>query len=220
MARRPEPTYYETLAVFTAAAAAHRINGGEYVKSGAVVLDGEGGVLPHPKKPNRDILLQVLTGEVQAAPEDAQVAEQIMTFYKGFTFKMLAGKVLSEFDQKGLQLAGAEKVSTLDIPLITAMPSCWARAVSRQSVDDRLADCDRGWIGAVGQKVAVDCEVVRCVYSIQWNTYYVTAITDGNNAIFYSSRSAVEVGSRIKVAGKVKSHRDGFQTQLNYTKRI
>jgi hypothetical protein len=66
----------------------------------------------------------------------------------------------------------------------------------------------------VGDKVTVNVDIVRCVFSQKWNTYYATAVTDKNETVFFSIREPLNTGTLLTLRGTVKAHRDG-QTQLN-----
>lgn len=216
---RPAPTIIDGLLAFTAAAAAHRINTGEYVKAGSGQFVNDVWT-PNPKTPNRELMNKILRGEIQVLDEDRELAEKIRTHYKGLTLKILAGKLLNEFEQKSMNLASATEVREYDLNIIASMPSGFSRAESRQSVEDRLYNCESSHLGTVGQKITVQGEVVRCVYSQQWATYYLTIITDTNHNVFFGNRRPVNVGDNIKIFGNVKAHRENNQTQLNYVKII
>lgn len=216
---KPAPVMVDGLIAFTAAAVAHRINEGEYVKAGSgLIIDDEW--TPNPKTPNRKIMDSVISGEIVATVEDWALAEKIRTHYKGLTFKILVGKILSPFDQKSMALAAAEKVSEYDLNIIASLPAGYSRAEKRQTIEERLSNCERGHLGVIGQKITITGEVVRCSYSQQWGTYYITVITADNHAVFFGNKLDAKVGEQVKIAGTVKAHRDGFQTQLNYTKYI
>lgn len=219
----PPVVLANTIDVFVAAAVAHRINEGEYVKAGSTVPDPENGPYaykPHPKVPNRTLAEQVISGSIPVEDQDRELAKSVITYYKGLTMRLLSGKLLSEFDQKVLQMASSETMNVRDIAVVASLPSCYTRAAKRQSVEDRLYDCEKSHIGQIGNKVVITGEVVRCVFSQQWNTHYITIITDTNHSVFFGNRNQLKVGSTVKVAGNVKAHRDNFQTQLNYTKII
>lgn len=221
--QRPAPIMVDTVKVFTAAALAHRINQGEYVKAGAMVPDPENGpyaAKPHPKTPNRVLMEKVLDGSMETTAEDGHLAQSIMTHYKGLTMRLLAGKLLNEFDQKSLQLASSEQMNLRDIAVVAALPSCYVRAEKRKSVEDRVAECEREHLGTVGDKITVSGEVVRCSYSQQWGTHYITMITQDNHAVFFGNKRALNVGQVVRIQGNVRAHRDGFQTQLNYVRVI
>lgn len=204
----------DTSLVFAAAAAAHRINGGQYIKFNTQGTGAE------PSATNREILDSLIAEPAGITDEDRECGEQIRTHFRGLTFKLLGGKVLNEYEQKSLQLASSESMNPRDSGVVASLPSSWARAMKRQSVEDRLADCLPEYAGPLGSKVRLEGEVVRCVYSANWGTHYATLITADGLAVFFGIRGPLEVGSRITVEGKVKAHRPGFQTQLNYVKII
>ena len=68
------------------------------------------------------------------------------------------------------------------------------------------------------EKVELNIEVVRCNYSDNWNTNYVTAIVD-DAVVFFASSKKLELGSKLRVYGKVKRHKED-RTQLSHVKLI
>jgi hypothetical protein len=59
--------------------------------------------------------------------------------------------------------------------------------------------------------------VVRSNYSSQYNTHYVTVITDANRQVFFAYRERIEPGANIRICGRVKRHADRA-TQLSRVK--
>ena len=70
----------------------------------------------------------------------------------------------------------------------------------------------------IGSKVELDIEVVRCNYSNNWDTHFVTAIVD-NAVVFFATRNKLELGSKLRIKGKVKAHKED-RTQLSHVKFI
>ena len=62
--------------------------------------------------------------------------------------------------------------------------------------------------------IAVAVEIVKSNYSQQWNTWYATAVTADNSAVFFAYRQELAKGAKYTIVGTVKAHRDG-STQLN-----
>jgi hypothetical protein len=93
------------------------------------------------------------------------------------------------------------------------LPNSHQRALQRIAEQDRLNQT-AGLIGAVGDKVTVTVDIVRCVFSQKWNTYYATGITVNNETVFFAIREPLNTGTTLSLRGTVKAHRDG-QTQLN-----
>ena len=80
-------------------------------------------------------------------------------------------------------------------------------------------DTTAGHVGAVGAKVTCAIEVVRSVYSQNYNCFFVTGITEQNQPVFFSYRGQLQAGVKITVQGAVKAHRND-STQLNRVKVI
>lgn len=231
---RPGQPVYALQDLMVAAAVAHRVNGGQYIKPGAVIAapteSDPYATIPHPLTPNKDIAAGVLAAgadSLQITVADRELAENITTHYRGLTFKVLTGAALSEFENSILRLITADEadvqLTTRDIGLAVCLPSMWVKDVARKSVDERLGDTHNEFLGTVGAKITVRATVARCVYSQQWNTYYVTAITDTNHAVFFAAKSNLAADTTVTVQAKVKAHRvdersRAHQTQLNYAK--
>jgi hypothetical protein len=69
-------------------------------------------------------------------------------------------------------------------------------------------------MGNVGDKIQLNVEVIRSVFSKNWNIWFTTAVTSENQAVFFSYREQLTVGHFLTIRGTVKAHKDG-QTQLN-----
>jgi hypothetical protein len=83
-------------------------------------------------------------------------------------------------------------------------------------VDSRLAGCN-GLIGEPGDKVELAIEVVRNNYSAKYNTWFVSAVTTDNHALFFAYREEIRPESTLNIRGTVKRHTDSA-TQLNRVK--
>jgi hypothetical protein len=97
------------------------------------------------------------------------------------------------------------------------MPQSETKARQRETVEERLRQCTEGSVGQVGDKVALEAEIVRNAYSSKFNTWFVTAITQGNFQIHFAYRESVASGTQAKISGTVKRHNDR-STQLNRVK--
>ena len=53
--------------------------------------------------------------------------------------------------------------------------------------------------------------------SSQYNTHYVTVITQDNRQVFFAYRERIEPGANIRICGRVKRHADRA-TQLSRVK--
>ena len=106
-----------------------------------------------------------------------------------------------------------------ELAVVASLPASHQRSLARQDVDSRVRQTAGGYVGAVDIKVDLDVEVVSANYSQSYGIFWVTAITQDNQAVFFSYRSKLTTGSWIQIKGTVKAHRDG-KTQLNRVKIV
>lgn len=208
---------YDTDFMFSAAAAAYRIHRNEYVKAGSFHTD-ENGVIA-PVQSNRETIKNLLSNPEGITDADREMGAAVRRYYQGLSFKILGGKVLGELDAKALAFASGNEVSERDIGIMAYLPQGYFIAQKRQQVEERIQSATGGLIGNVGDKVTLNVDVVRSLYSRQWNTYFITAITDNNQSVFFSFKQGFTGGAKLKISGTVKAHRDG-QTQLNRVRMI
>ena len=219
MARYIRPVY-QIADVFAAACAAYRING-EYLKTDDVTIHDDGHEYSHTvnRVANKTLTHQFLRGAFDITDEDREMAEKVMTYCRGLTFKLLTDKRLSDFEQTMLTIVQREKTdSNYDIAVVASLPASYERSIARAEQNVRLREASGCIDAAVGDKVELDIEVVRCNYSNEWTVFYVTAITEGG-VVFYASRDSVELGSKLHIRGKVKRHKED-RTQLSHVKVI
>jgi hypothetical protein len=211
--RQPQVTY-PTDVVFAAASYADRINAGEYIKTG---LNYENGT---PQQTNRQLMDQALADQTLLTQADRDAGEQVRRFYHSLTFKILKGVRLSEFDNTAMLIANKEEiVGNYDVAVAAALPSCHRRAVKRDQANAKIDFARGGLIGKVGDKVKLTVEVVRCVFSQQYNVFFVTGITAEDQPVFFAFKKQVNMGDKMTVQGTVKAHRDS-STQLNRVKVV
>jgi hypothetical protein len=206
--QKPAPLNFAADDVWAAACQAHRLNQG-YIK---VSEDAPAG------QTNRNLVTQYLADTSKITDEDREQGKLVRKFYQGFTFKILKGIKLSEFDNTAMLLANRETIDTnYDLAVITSLPSGYERGMKRQTVDQRIAFAKGGLIGRVTDKVSTSIEVLKSFYSQQWNTNYITGITSDDHVLFFAYKQPLEVGKMFDLYGTVKAHRDNV-TQLNRVK--
>lgn len=215
MARYQRPVLnFNASDVWAAACAAQRING-NYVKAVSEVAEGQN------VKTNRQIVEMFLgqTDLIQQADRD--LAEKVRTYYKGFTFRILKGIKLNEFDSTAMTIANRDTIeSTYDLAVICSLPSCYERAVKRDSVNQRVEFASGGFISSPGSKVRLNnIEVLKSNYSQQYGVYFVTCLTAEDQVLFFSYKNGLEVGKFVSIEATVKAHRDN-STQLNRAKVV
>jgi hypothetical protein len=219
MARRnaPAAVEYNTLVAFTAACAAQRINGA-YIKADENLYNQDGEFVRTDVYANKNLMKMILKGDFEPTDADVEMARQVIKFCKSVTFKMIQGKTLSDFEQTMYIIAEKETVSSnYDLAVISSIPASFLRNDVRRAIETRIRDASGNLITTADGRVNLSVEVLRCFYSDNWNTYYVTAITPQDQVVFFAYRQKIEVGTNLKIAGTVKGHRDG-NTQLNRVK--
>ncbi len=196
--------------VWAAACAAQRINGA-YLKT---IEEGKN------TETNRQIMDNFIANTDLITDADREQGQLVRTYYKGFTFKILQGKKLNEFDNIAMVIANRDVIeSTYDIAVIASLPSCYVRAIKREADNLKLENASGGFVGKIGDKVKITIEVIRSVYSQQYGIYFVSGVTVDDQAVFFSFKQAIDSGKIIIAEGTVKSHR-GNNTQLNRVKII
>lgn len=208
--QKPAPLNLNADDVWAAACMAHRLNQG-YIK-----IDEDA---PTGQK-NRSLVTQYLADTSNITDEDREQGKLVRKFYQAYTFKILKGIKLSEFDNTAMLLSNRDTIDTsFDIAVITSLPSGYERGVKRQTVDQRIQFAKGGLIGTVGDKVSPSIEVLKSVFSQNWNTHYITGITSDDQVLFFAYKQQLEVGKQFDIYGTVKAHRDN-STQLNRVKVI
>ena len=213
-------TKYSVSDVWAAACAAQRINGVyskehvfEYVENAPPKL-----VL----RKNRDIMMEFLANPDRLLVEDVEAGEQCRNFLQNdLTFRTLKNTT-NDFDRSVRQVLAVQEqfysvANRYELAVVACLPASWQRATERQNKDERIADCRGGFVGAVGDHVMFNIEVVGCNKSKEFPIYWITAINDADQPVMFSNKEAWDVGTHLTIRGKVKAHRTNL-TQLNYVK--
>jgi hypothetical protein len=199
--------------VWSAAVAAQRINGA-YVKL-SVLSESDPSM---NCQSNRKIIESLLVDPAGITDEDREQGKKVRSFYQAFTFKILKGTRLSEFDNTAMLIANRDVIEgNYDVAVIASLPSCYERGVVRQTADQRVNFATGGFIGSVGNKVSATVEVLKSIYSQKWMTHYITGITSDDQVVFFAYKSELPIGKMFDIYGTVKAHRD-TTTQLNRVK--
>ena len=200
--------------VWAAAEAAYRINGG-YLKTPEVTAEGK---VVRPT--NRELVRLYLAEPGSVSADDVEQGRRCrQDLLKQATMAALKNQA-TEWTLLTAEMAVLDTITTdYQVSVITAMPKSHIQNLTRETVDGRLAYCEAEPVGTDNQMVTVQGEVVRCNYSSNWNTHYVTMITDTNHQVFFAYREAVARGQNIQIRGRVKRHVDRA-TQLSRVKLI
>ena len=204
--------------VWGAACAAQRING-VYLKEGQNIY-GDDGAPVGTKRRNRDIMLEFLHNPESLLEEDVEQAKKVRQYYQAFTFKILKGIKLTDFDNNAMLISNRDVINNnYDIAVIASLPQSYERGTKRANVDQRIKFATGGYIGTPSDKVTVTIEILKMNYSQKWNTTFVTGITSEDQVVFFSYNHQIEIGQTYNVQGTVKAHRDN-STQLNRVKVV
>jgi len=215
---RPQGVTHSVDNVWGAAVAAQRVNG-SYVKETMYKLDENTNTTVAHKLRNRDIMVDILANPALLTVEDIAQGQECRKFLQNdITFRALKNK-LTEFDGSVSKvLAVEDEFDTvkhkLELAVVACLPQSHARTLERQAVQDRVRQTSGDLVGQPGDKVQLDVEIVKSNYSQQWNTWYATAVTEDNRAVFFAYRQELAKGAKHTIVGTVKAHRDG-STQLN-----
>jgi hypothetical protein len=196
--------------VWSAACAAYRINGG-YLKEPETV--GDQVVRPT----NRDLVRRALDQSSLITDADRDMARNCRRHMAAAVTMQALRTELGEWARITARVCSLDTIaSTYDFSVITAMPHSYIKQLKKESVDARLAGCD-GLIGKLGDKVELAIEVVRNNYSAKYNTWFVSAVTTDDHAVFFAYREEIRPETNLNIRGTVKRHADSA-TQLNRVK--
>ena len=208
--------------VWAAASAAQRING-RYIKQDEFDYP-ENGEAVLTATASRTIMKELLANPDRLTTQDFEQGAECQTFLQNdITFRALKNK-LTEFDSATSKVLAVEEnfdsaQHKYELAVIASLPASRTRALERQATDSRVRQATGAYVGAVGDKVALDVEVIKANYSQQWNTWYATAITSDNRAVFFAFKEQLTIGNNILIKGTVKAHRT-VTTQLNRVKIV
>ena len=202
--------------VWGAAVQAQRING-SYVK--LTMISESDPTLT--KLSNRMIVEKLLADPFTITDEDREQGKKVRAFFQAYTFKILQGKALNEFNNTAMLISNRDVItSTYDVAVIASLPSSYERGVKQQTVDQRINFAQGGYVGTIGDKVNLTVEVVKRIWSEKWMTSFVTGITPEDQVVFFAFKHELEIGKTISIQGTVKGQREPNTTQLNRVKVI
>jgi hypothetical protein len=195
--------------VFAAACAAQRING-QYVKA---IAPGT------TQKTNRQIAEELLqTPTLLITDEDRTQGLRVRQYFNGLAFKVIEGKQLSDFSKNAMEIAGSDTItSTYQLAVAVSLPATYEKSAKRDTVDRRINFARGGYVGNAGEKVTLNIEILKQLWSNNYNTWYLTGITSDDQVVFFAHKTQYDIGTMLTIQGVVKSQRD-TSTQLNRVK--
>jgi hypothetical protein len=198
--------------VWSAACAAYRINGG-YFKEPETI--GDQVIRPT----NRAVVRQALDNPSLINDADRELAQNCRQHLATSVTMQALRSELGEWARITAKVCELDTVTSLyDFSVITAMPHSYVKQLKKESVDARLARCD-GLSDRLGNKVELAVEIVRNNYSAKYNTWFVSAVTADNQAVYFAYREAMQPDTHVTIRGTIKRHTDSA-TQLNRVKLV
>jgi hypothetical protein len=213
---KPASIKYSVDSVWAAACAAHRVNEG-YFKQEQWMTNATPPYIA--KRKNRDVMTEFLTHPSDLTAEDYAQGQECRKFLQNdITFRALKSR-LTEFDSAVSKvLAVADEFDSVkhkyELAVVASLPASRQRTLERQEAEQRVRQTSGNLVGNPGDKVQLDVEIIKSNYSQQWGTWYATAVTADNRAVFFAYRQQLGMGAKCTIRGTVKAHRDST-TQLN-----
>ncbi len=218
---RPVGAKHSVSDVWAAACAAHRINRG-YHKDHVYEWDETQRVNRVVLRKNRQIMMEFLANPDQLTVDDVERGEHCRNFLQNdLTFRTIKGKTV-EFDNAIRKvLAIQDHFDTYhhkyELAIVACLPASVEKTEQRQTAENRMKFAQGGLVGEVGNKVALNVEVISANFSKQYNIFWIRAVTAEDQVVTFSNKQSFDVGSHLTIQGKVKAHKDNL-TQLNYVK--
>lgn len=204
--------------IWGAAACADRENGGEYLKEDRWMMNATPPFIE--KQTNRTLMWKAIVDNSLITGADIDTGRKAREWlHKNLVFKGLKGTV-SDFEQALSRVVEMEEFMTgadrYEIALVTSQIRAYREGTRMEAV---LEDVINTPVAAVGEKVQLNVEVIKSVYSQNFNVYFITAKTDGHQMVFFSYREQKTPGEWLTIKGHVKAHRQDA-TQLNRVRMV
>ena len=200
--------------VWAFAATADRINDGQYLKESQRSSDGQCVIKEANKLMIKRWLTEGYCGEDTEA--DWEQGRAARAWHRGNLLMTAHKRPLTEFEDTLSKAAGMDEfaleVNQLEFAIIASQIRSYRAGVEEEQ---KMWGTDTSPMAAVGTKVECQVEVVKSVYSQNYNTNYVRAVAvDTRKVVMFTYREGWDVGTVLTIRGTVKAHRDDC-TQLN-----
>lgn len=210
--------------VWSAAAAATRINGG-YLKEATFRYDEDQERSVQVKEANKVLVRQLLEAPQGWTEEDVARGAEARTYWQNSLLKMIGGTA-NDFEQTAINLANKEQIeNNYDLAVISSLVASAQRGLAKDALNEVKASTSSQHVGKVGEHFMLNGAEVLSVGSISdFGKYRVDAKFNGNLFSWWSGKTYT-VGSSINVKGKIKGHTKDRDTnvavtQLNYVKEM
>ena len=207
--------------VFAAACAAQRLNKGFYKEDFCRHVPGgkDERVLA-----NKNLTVELLKDRAYLVTDnDREEAVAVRGYWQLKLFSVLA-ETAGPYEKSAVEVAGRNTVFESEwfkSGLIASLPNGYDRGVRMDKVNEIKEEAKfyGQHIGAVGGRVEGTVLILNCVYSKNYDTYYVTGKV-AENLVMFASKTKIAEDAEFKIKGRIKQHRDNNVTQLNYVKLL
>lgn len=202
--------------VWTFAATADRINGG-YAKEDQRSTDGQCVIREANKAMLRRWLREGYCGEDTEADRDVGLAAR--AWHRGRLLVTALKRPLNNFEETLNRAVGLDElaleVNQLEIAIIASQIQSYRSGVAEEQ---KMWGTDTTPLAPIGTKVECQVEVIKSVYSQNYNTNYIRAVAvDTRKVVMFNYREGMDPGTVLTIKGTVKAHREDC-TQLNRVK--
>lgn len=199
--------------VWTFAATADRINGG-YAKEDQRSTDGQCVIREANKAMLKRWLREGYCGEDTEADRDVGAAAR--AWHRGRLLVTALKRPLNNFEETLNRAVGLDELALeihqLEIAIIASQIQSYRSGAAEEQ---KMWGTDTTPVAPVGTKVECQVEVIKSVYSQNYNTNYIRAVTvDTRKVVMFNHREAFDAGTVVSIKGTVKAHREDC-TQLN-----
>lgn len=205
--------------VWAAAAHAHRVNSGEYLKNPVYKVNEQGlttgEVIRHR---NRYLMDQALENQAMITDADRELGAKARNYHsRVLTFRSLKN-ALNDFQMRLVRALSMTEFQlrrdSMELSVIASQIQTYESGVQLDQVMDGINTAP---IDAIGAKVDIQITVIKSVFSQTYEVYFITAVSEDRHAVFFSYRERLPNGHQCRIRGTVKAHREN-STQLNRVK--
>ena len=211
--------------VWSAAAAATRINGG-YIKEDTHRYDEDHEVVVRDKQANKTMVRDLLEANQGWTEEDVARGAEARAYYaQGGLIKLLDGSA-NDFETTAINIAQKETIeSNYDLAVLSSLIASAERNAKRDELNNAKRISGSRHVGKVGEHAMLKgVEVLGTGPLTDFGKYRVDARFEGNLYAWWSSKSYA-AGTTLNVKGRIKGHTMDRATgvavtQLNYVKEV
>lgn len=207
--------------IWAAAVHAYNVNQGYFKEPVTSCTEGTEGKPVYIKEANRTIADNILKNPADLTPDVIEQGQKARHYLNGkFTFMALSGKI-NDYERAVYNACNLEKFThktKFEYAVVISAIASYYRYLREEEIGERI-NTNAPSIGTLGEKVELDIEVVKNVYSQNYGVNFVTGITTHGQKVFFSFRTSAKVGQKLRIKATIKAFRPDA-TQLNRAKII